>query len=54
MHLDNKGFPTFTLTLFRLNGTSCIAVVDGKTVALVSRSQTVDLTEAANKLTLGS
>lgn len=46
MHLDNKDFPTFTLTLYRLNGTSCIAAVDGKTVALVSRSQTVDLTEA--------
>lgn len=46
MHLDNKDFPTFTLTLYRLNGTSCIAAVDGKTAALVSRSQTVDLTEA--------
>ena len=54
MHLDNKDFPTFTLTLCRLNGTSCIAAVDGKTVALVSRSQTVDLTEAVNELTLGS
>ena len=54
MHLDNKGFPTFTLTLCRLNSTSCIAAVDGKTVALVSRSQTIDLTEAVNKLTLGS
>lgn len=54
MHLDNKGFPTFTLTLYRLNGTSCIAAVDGKTVALVSGSQTIDLTEAVNELTLGS
>lgn len=54
MHLDNKDFPTFTLTLYRLNGTSCIAAVDGKTVALVSGSQTVDLTEAVNELTLGS
>ena len=54
MHLDNKDFPTFTLTLCRLNGTSCIAAVDGKTAALVSRSQTVDLTEAVNELTPGS
>ena len=54
VHLDNKGFPTFTLTLYRLNSTSCIAAVDGKTAALVSRSQTVDLTEAVNELTLGS
>ena len=47
-------FPTFTLTLCRLDGTNCIATVDGKTVALVSRSQTVDLIEAVNELTLGS
>ena len=53
MHLDNKDFPTFTLTLYRLNGTS-IAAVDGKRAALVSRSQTVGLTEAVNELTLGS
>ena len=54
LHLDNEDFPTFTLTLYRLDGTNCIATVDGKTVALVSRSQTVDLIEAVNELTLGS
>lgn len=54
VHLDNEDFPTFTLTLYRLDGTNCIAAVDGKTVALVSRSQTVDLIEAVNELTLGS
>ena len=54
VHLDSEDFPTFTLTLYRLNGTNCIATVDGKTVALVSRSQTVDLIEAVNELTLGS
>ncbi len=54
VHLDNEDFPTFTLMLYRLDGTSCIAAVDGKTVALVSRSQTVDLIEAVNELTLGS
>ena len=54
VHLDNEDFPTFTLTLCRLDGTNCIATVDGKTVALVSRSQTVDLIEAVNELTLGS
>ena len=53
MHLDNEDFPTFTLTLYRLDGTNCIATVDGKTVALVSRSQTVDLIEAVNELILG-
>lgn len=54
VHLDNENFPTFTLTLYRLDGTNCIAAVDGKTVALVSRSQTVDLIEAVNELTLGN
>ncbi len=54
VHLDNENFPTFTLTLYRLDGTNCIATVDGKAVALVSRSQTVDLIEAVNELTLGS
>ena len=54
VHLDSEDFPTFTLTLYRLDGTNCIATVDGKTVALVSRSQTVDLIEAVNELTLGS
>ena len=54
VHLDNEDFPTFTLTLYRLDGTNCIATVDGKPVALVSRSKTVDLIEAVNELALGS
>lgn len=54
VHLASEDFPTVTLTLCRLDGTSCIAAVDGKTVALVSRSQTVNLVEAVNALTLGS
>jgi hypothetical protein len=54
VHLDNEDFPTFTLTLYRLDGTNCIATVDGKPVALVSRSKTVDLIEAVNELSLGS
>ncbi len=54
VHLENQDFPTFTLTLYRLDGTHCLAAVDGKTVALVTRSQTVNLVEAVNALTLGS
>ena len=53
VHLDNEDFPTVTLMLYRLDGTNCVAAVDGKTVALVSRSKTVDLIEAVNELTLG-
>ena len=54
VHLDNEDFPTFTLTLYRLDGTNCIAAVDGKPVALVSRSKTVNLIEAVNELALGN
>lgn len=46
VHLDNEDFPTFTLTLYRQDGENCLAAVDGAPVALVSRSQTVDLIEA--------
>ena len=53
VHLDNEDFPTFTMTLYRYDGTNCLAAVDGKTVAFVPRSQTVDLIEAVNELTLG-
>ena len=54
VHLESEDFPTFTLTLYRLDGTHCLAAVDGTSVALVTRSQTVSLVEAVNALTLGS
>ena len=53
VHLDNEDFPSFTLTLYRYDGTNCIAAVDGTPTAFVSRSETVDLIEAVNELTLG-
>ena len=53
VHLDNPDFPTFTLTLYRHDGTNCLATVDGEPVAFVPRSKTVDLIEAVNKVTLG-
>lgn len=54
VHLDNEDFPTFTLTFYRCDGTNCIATIDDKAVAFVSRNQAVDLIEAVNALTLGS
>ena len=53
VHLNNADFPTVTVTIYRYDGTNCIAVVDGTPVAFVSRSQTVNLIEAVNELTLG-
>lgn len=54
VHLDNEDFPTFTLTLYRLDGESCIACVDGESVAFVSRDKAVDLIEAVRAVTLGA
>ena len=54
LHLDNKDFPTLTLTLYRLDGESCIACVDGESVAFVSRDKAVELIEAVRAVTLGA
>lgn len=47
-------FPTFTLTLYRHNGSTCLASVDGSPIAYVQRTQAVDLIEAVNQVILGS
>lgn len=52
LHLDNESFPTFSLTLTRYDGTSCHAAVNGGSIALVSRAQTVALIEAVNAVIL--
>lgn len=54
IHLDNAYFPTFVLSVYRYDGTNCIAEVDGVPTAFVSRSQTVNLIEAVNGLILGA
>ncbi len=54
VHMDNEDFPSFTLTLYRYDGTDCIAQIDGSTVAFVSRAKTVDLIEAVNAIILGT
>lgn len=54
IHLDNAYFSTFVLSVYRYDGTNCIAEVDGVPTAFVSRSQTVNLIEAVNELILGA
>ena len=54
LHLDNENFPTWKSVLYRYDGTNCVAAVDGKPTALVSRSQMVALTEAVNAIVLGN
>lgn len=52
LYLDNDAFPKTTINLYRYDGNTCLAAVDGKSVALVPRSQTVDLIEAVNAIVL--
>ena len=53
LYFDNDTFPQTTIKLYRYDGSTCLATVDGKSVALVPRSQTVDLIEAVNAVVLG-
>ena len=50
--LDNENFPQVEITLYRYDGSFCIAEVDGAPVSLVERSQAVDLIEAVNAIVL--
>ena len=52
--LDNEAFPQVSIQLYRYDGASCLAVVDGETVSLIDRSQVVDLIEAVQAIVLGS
>lgn len=54
LHLDNAYIQTFELSIYRCDGTNCIAEVDGVPTAFVSRAQTVNLIEAVNELILGT
>ena len=50
--LNNENFPQVQIQLYRYDGSSCLAVVDGEPVSLVPRSQAVDLTEAVHGIVL--
>lgn len=54
LYLDNEDFPAFTLKLYRYDGDSCRATIDDVPIGLVSRSQTVDLIEAAREIILNA
>lgn len=54
LHMDNKVKPQTDITLYRYDGSFCLAKTDGKTTALIPRSQAVDLIEAVNAIVLGS
>lgn len=52
VHLDNENYPQVLIELFRYDGDSCLAVVDGEPVSLVGRSAAVDLIEAVHGIVL--
>ncbi len=54
VHLDTESFPTFTLALYRYDGETCLAAVDGNPVAFIPRTQAVALAESVRAIVLGS
>ena len=52
VYLDNENFPQVKIQLYRYDGSSCLAVVDGETVSLVSRSSVMELVEAVQAIVL--
>lgn len=50
--LSDENRPTVQIDLYRRDGTYCLAVVDGEPLALISRSDVVDLVEAVNAIVL--
>jgi len=53
LHLEQEGSPAIHIQLYRYDGSHCLATVDGEPLALVERSQVVDLIEAVNAIVLG-
>lgn len=52
LYLDNDEFPQVKITLYRYDGSSCLAVIDEESVSLVSRSVVMELVEAVQKIVL--
>ena len=52
LHLDNENFPTVEIRLYRYDGSLCLAVVDGESVSLVTRSSVMELVEAVQAIVL--
>lgn len=53
LYLADDNFPTVEITLYRQDGTYCLAQVDGQPVCLVERPAVVTLTEAIRTIVLG-
>lgn len=53
LYLTDDNFPSVKITLYRQDGTYCLAQVDGASMCLVERSAVVSLVEAINGIVLG-
>lgn len=52
LHLEDENFPTVQIRLYRYNGSSCLAVVNGEPISLISRSAVMDLVETVQTIVL--
>lgn len=52
LHLDHEDEPELAIVLYRCDGSKCLAVVDGKSVAYVPRGEMVTLAEAVRVIAL--
>lgn len=52
LHLNNENFPEVEIVLYRYDGTSCLAAVNGETVSLVSRASVMTLVESVQSFVL--
>ena len=52
LYLDNEDYSQITIILYRYDGAQCLAVVDGKSVAYIPRSEAVELMEAIRAIVL--
>ncbi len=52
VYLENENFPEIHVALYRYDGSECIAVVNGESFAMVSRSSVVAFVEAVNGIVL--
>lgn len=53
LDLNDEDVPQVRIQLYRYDGASCLAVLDGEPAALVAREDVVDLMEAVRTLLLG-
>ena len=52
VYLDNETYPTIEITLYRYDGSDCLATRNDHPFALISRSDVVELIEAVNAIVL--